>query len=244
MNSKTSANKLSFILYEKDQTPKYFEVRKSIIKLILFGLPAMTIASFVVVAVIMTYFQYLKQQSKKQIPRMIQTLNEEKNELNNEIKVLKGFNQKLQLKLASSSVAPQSTLPIFTIPPGQQNLTGKYPLEIENLKSKIVDENKNIALYFDLINKDLGGKRISGYLFVVMRQGNKILFYPKESIDTSYAPITFNKGESFAFSNLRPVRKSVFEINDFKTPVFFKILIYSLSGDIIFTQDITHKFGA
>ena len=108
--------------------------------------------------------------------------------------------------------------------------TAKFTVE----KTDVISMGNKIQLYFELVNQTKDNSKITGYVFVIMKYNDKFVFYPKTATLEDNLLITFNRGESFAMSRLRKVENAIFDSPKQNTILYFKILIFSRTGDLLY----------
>lgn len=240
MRSK-STNKLSFILYEQNRPPKYFEIKKTLLRFLLLGLPSITLLSITITTLGIIYFQQLKILMEQKTPKMISELRKKNANLIKGQEELVIFNNKLKKKLITTEKQSIDPLSLFYHTKGQEDLSLNSKLKIEQLKIDI--QNEKIGIDFNLVNGGSTTNKISGHLFVLMQNQDSIHLYPKEGLQDKNFQIVFNTGESFAFFRLRPFAvtfpKNAINIKE----LVFKILVFSRIGDLIHKELFTHKIS-
>lgn len=235
-------NKLSFILYEENNAPKYFEVKKSFLKFILVGLPIVALASLAVVAIGTVYFKQIKTMAERKEPKIIAELRTENETLKAKQEELVLLTKELENRLAAPAsgdeVSGLASLSLFQAAQGQKDLTQKPLLTIENVRAELGKDN--ILFSFRLVNQTIDNNKLAGFVFVMMRVGETIYFYPADSIPENDMKLSFNRGEPFATSRFRPV-EATFPKPAKSTQALFKILIFSRTGDLIHKKIISRN---
>ena len=227
MTSKSN-RKLSFILYEEQKAPKYFEITKSSLRFFIIGPPLITCISIVAFLVVTLYIKTFKNDHLSVAPpsesiKEIQLKNEQLLNMNRELHI-KNSNLTKTLDIsknntpnASPSPATPSakiekkgdieSLALFPVLPGRKDQTEVPLLSLK--QEQLAVENGNIIFTFGMANKQAEeDSRISGYLMVMMKYDNTLHFYPGSTLNQKLQS-PHNTGESFSFSKYRPV-KAVF----------------------------------
>jgi hypothetical protein len=236
MKLTTPSKKLSFLVYENSESPKYFELKKSYFKFILMGLPSISFISIIALIFCGIYFKQIREMARRKEPAIIEKLRSERDGLAVKLKESNGLNINLQNKLASTTVTSStvdiSTLDLFKKTTGMTDLSASAKFTVERLD--VIPQGNKIQLYFELVNQTKDSSKIAGYIFVVMKNKDQFLFYPKSATIEDDLQIAFNRGESFAMSRLRKVDKAIFPAPKKSTTLYFKILIFSRTGDLLY----------
>jgi hypothetical protein len=235
------SNKLSFILYEEHNSPRYFEIKKSFLRFLIYGLPLVALLSFIGAATFGVYFKQIRTSVERKEPKMISDLRDRSEVLSKERDELTILNNKLVKKLgASTATSNIPTLGLFKAPPGQEDHTKTPAISIDQFKFKVTDEGKNLFFRFDLINEVKEQGKIAGYLFVIMKMGGSLYFYPQNSMAESEMLINYTKGEFFSMNNRR-ITEGTFPLSEKNVGSIFKILIFSRTGDLLHKRIISQQ---
>ncbi len=229
------SKKLSFLVYENSESPKYFELKKSYFKFILMGLPSISFISIIALIFCGIYFKQIREMASRKEPAIIQEMRLERDALSLRLNESETLSASLQNKLAagtSGKVTNISTLDLFRKTPGMIDLSVAAKFTVEKLD--VVPIGNKIQLYFELVNQTNDNSKIAGYLFVIMKDKDEFLFYPKSSTIEDDLQISFNRGESFAMSRLRKVENAIFLAPKKSTTLYFKIIIFSRTGDLLY----------
>ena len=222
---------LTLIVYNSPKSPKYFKVNKAIIKSMIVIIPLLIISS---ISISFLYSMFLKNQVndlRSEEPEIIQALKEQTESLTNQIQSLTSDNKLLtaKLSLGPSKDTSISSLGLFTVPLGIQDLREKNLLDIKNLT--IENTADKTMIKFDLANTSPTNEKLSGYITIVQYQGNHIQFYPDYELGEKNLRLDFSSGEFFSFSRFRPTIGEFKKIS--KISARFKIYIFSRTGDLI-----------
>lgn len=245
METRTSSKKLGFLVYEAENAPRYYEIKKSLLKFILYGLPLVTMVLLGIVLLGSIYFEQISERAKRKEPAIIKELRETVSGLETRLAETQVLTKDLEERLAkgdTSSDVIKSTMGLFLPVPGMQDLTRTPNLAIENIDPILSGDR--IQMKFNIINQTKNNEKIAGYIFVLMKQGDKIYFFPENSLQQNEFKVRFNSGESFATQRFRPVDNVYFPYNpSLGTDYLFKILIFSRTGDLLYKQLINKKLG-
>ena len=236
------SDKISFILYEKTNLPRYYEINKKILQLAFYGFPAIALICLATTIGMGTFIKtqdHLKKNKTTTIsPLQIQ--NQTLIEKNNELQQL---NQQLQNKLASaqasSSPSNESNEKWIAGNSSNKKLSGTF-LSIENPKTFI--KNNNIHFNFNLSNQLKNKVRLKGFIHVIMKKGNQLFFWPAPSLPPKKLIAPYNSGEAFSTRYFRPVlaKFPIPSMSDKKNQEYhFFVSVYNTAGDIIHQENIT-----
>ena len=238
-NKAQTPSKLSFILYENETAPKYFEISKRYLQALIFGLPLVSLISIAVVISVLLYFKNLKTNAQNREPKIIESLRKENQKLKKQKEKYINQNKNLQTKLLTNDTFSLNSLALFKQISGQMDQTDQTELIVES-PSLIKKGEQKIALNFNLANLTKNKEKISGYIFVLLKEQGVLRYYPPDSIPKNKMQIHFNKGEYFATSRFRPVEATFFH-EKASEELTFKIIVFSNTGDLILKKTITKK---
>ena len=238
-NKTQNPSKLSFILYERESAPKYFEVSKRYLQTLIVGLPLISLVSIVSVMILLIYFKNIKHSLQLREPKIIEALKKENEVLKKEKATFLVQNNDLQKKLLTKKDSYLDSLALFKKIPGQVDQTGKGELIVD---SPVIRQgkDKNIQLDFNLTNNTKNKERVSGYVFVLLKEKGLLQYYPADSIPEDQNQIYFNKGGFFATSRFRPFKATFFGPQSLQN-LTFSIIVFSNTGDLILKKVISSK---
>lgn len=240
------SKKLSVILYQDGDKPKYYELNKSQMKTLLVGLPLITAISLGLLIVGALSLKTLRVQAERKEPKIIQDLRQELGELQKKSTDVFALNDELIEKLATTeatgTTAQQVPLTLFKITPGQQDLSQTPSLNVEDFE--YILEGEEVLIKFNLVNQNPDGPRQTGTIFIIMMTGNTYTFYPQDAMSEDETKLVFNKGEFFSAARFRPVEARMI-LPPRLGKALFKVLIFSRTGDLvskkIFTGDLSRS---
>ncbi len=267
MSEKNGRDSVSIIYHQKSDSPKYFEIKKSKIFLILIGLPTITLISLVLGAVGLVHTSpfHLMQNYKdnNQARIVIQKQNailEENEELRREVEQLKEkpatpgpqTNETSENGAVGNCPAPVicspgtvsatvSSIGLSTLSffrPIQGQKDRTRPAQIKLSGFKTAIDRDNVNLQFNIIPAIEDESKISGHIIVLMKNESGIQVYPIAALAGLDHQINFSSGEPFATQRFRPVDAS------FPKPrrggnTIFTVFIFSRTGDLIHYQNAT-----
>ncbi len=224
--------KLSLILYNKLNSPHYFEFTRKQMRLFLYSFPLIASISLTIIIFIILYFKDIRQTIVSSQPETINTLIKEKKQLLQEKTKLNEITKQLQAKLINSKSSDSTqSLSMFSKTSGQKDLTKKPIISIDQTKLEKT-KGKKLILNFNLVNKEKNNKKIDGYVFVIIRNNNIIEIWPNEKLSSDNIFINFYNGEFFTTRRFRPVTAKF--NGQFNGDIHLKIIVFSRTGDIIF----------
>jgi hypothetical protein len=239
--STKSSKKLSFLLYDEKKGPVFVKTDKGLLKFTLYALPVVTLVALIVVLAGSVYFKQIAEMARRKEPAIIKDLKAKNAKLATQLTQVTQLNNEFEKKLSSTSTkgAGFPTLSLFRSIPGQEDLSTTPMLGFETANFELEDNKVNVK--FDIINQTTDGRKLSGYIHIHMATPNKMSFYPQNEIASEDMLLSYNQGESFAFSRLRHVNAS-FDLTGYKsTKALFKVLIFSRTGDILLKKLIAHN---
>lgn len=238
MKSKSIKRKLSFVLYEDNVPPRYYEMSKQLLRFLLYGLPTITLVSLLIVASGGVYFKQIQKLAQRKEPAIIKLLKSEKAELLKKEQELSLDNTALQKKLAQgvSSKSGLGFLALFKQSAGRQDLSSSPEMAIQEVE--VIKRESQIELSFKIFNMTKDQSKLTGYLFVIMQNGDRLQVWPANTFDNQSMQVPFSKGEFFATSRFRPVQ-ATFDKLQSPTGSLFKVVVFGRTGDLIFKQLIS-----
>jgi len=234
--STKSSKKLSFLLYDDQKGPVFISTDKRKLKFVLYFLPIVTILSLLIIIAGSVYFKQIREMARRKEPATIKILKSKNIELTSQVVELKKINTSFEKKLSAGTAGSTkfATLSLFRPTAGQQDLSSTPVLSIEEPQLSRIDSS--LTMKFDIINQTKESRKLAGYIHIIMSTPNKMSFYPLKEIGSEDMLISYNQGESFAFSRLRHV-VATFDTKGTTAPkALFKILIFSRTGDLLFKK--------
>ncbi len=268
MTEKNERDSVSIIYHQKSDSPKYFEIKKSKIFLILIGLPTLTLISLVLGAIGLVHtspFHLLQNyKDNNQARIVIQKQNaiiEENEELRREVEQLKeksaaaaeiestelaekdsDGNCPVPVACTSGTVSgTASSIGLSTISffrPIQGQKDRTRPAQIKLSGFKTAIGRDNVNLQFNIIPAVADDSKISGHIVVLMKNETGISVYPLAALAGVDHQINFSAGEPFATQRFRPVDASFLKPRRGGNTIF-TIFIFSRTGDLIHYQNAT-----
>lgn len=230
MKVKAQKGKLAFIFYENETHPRYYEISRPLVRILLIGLPIITLVSLVLVLVGTAYFKELKLMAEKKEPMIIKELRQKNIGLVKRFKEVGGLNLALQNKLTSNPVSDLDSLSLFKPVKGQEDKTHTPLISINDVKYRIGQNSLDVEFIMANLTKEQ--EKLAGFVIVILKSKNGLFYYPLKAIQDDDIQMAFNQGEYFAFSRFRPVKAS-FNTTNKVDDFMVKILIFSRTGDLI-----------
>ncbi|MBF0564445.1 MAG: hypothetical protein HQK89_04315 [Nitrospirae bacterium] len=136
--------------------------------------------------------------------------------------------------------SPQPTVPVL---PGSGGFISSSVntgvVNIENIRYTEHPKKQNVSLVFELVKSGNRYSKLSGYVFVVWRDGSRFLSVPDGADIQNGQPLRYKDGESFdiRFKKrfTRIINNPLSKIND------LYVLVYNAGGDIILKNNVTLK---
>ena len=262
---------VSIIYHQKSDSPKYFEIKKSKIYLLLIGLPTITLISLILGAIGLVHtspfhlVQNVRESSRAQEAlNLKQELIEENAELKAELEKLKAEPTPPQTVSESTPVStdgetkcpapvacPATGSPTTANSIGLSTLSFFKPIQGQkdrtrpaqiNLSGfKTVTGKETLNLQFNIIPAVSNDAKISGHIIVLMKTEQTVQVYPAAALFGADHQINYSSGETFATQRFRPV-DAVFTKPRRAGNAIFTIFIFSRTGDLIHYQNATLAF--
>lgn len=227
---------MSFLIYDDKKGPVFLNTNRFALKFTLYVLPIITIISILVIIGGSVYFKQIREMARRKEPAVIKELKATNSELQDQVNQLQTLNQSFEKKLSSGTTEgiKFTSLAIFKPVAGQEDLSTTPALTIDDINFERTD--KDLKIKFNIINQTKNGRKLAGYIHILMSSTSRILLYPTKEIASEDMLISYNQGESFAFSRLRHVN-ATFDLSGFdEHKVLFKILVFSRTGDLLYKK--------
>jgi len=227
---------MSFLIYDDKKGPVFLNTNRFALKFTLYVLPIITIISILVIIGGSVYFKQIREMARRKEPAVIKELKASNSDLKRQVSQLLTLNKDFEKKLSSTSTEgiKFTSLALFKPVQGQEDLSTTPALTIDDIGFDRSD--KNLKIKFNIINQTKNGRKLAGYIHILMSSTSKILLYPAKEIASEDMLISYNQGESFAFSRLRHVNAD-FDLSGFdEHKVLFKILVFSRTGDLLYKK--------
>lgn len=252
---------ISIVYHQRNDSPKYFEIKRSRIYLFFIGLPTITLIALVIGAIGIVnsspfhLISNYKMASKNQADlSRLKTLAEENNELKLEIEDLNQKNinpaqnvltQGGTLDVSNNQAPPTTNTTINSIGlsitslfkpiQGQKDRTRPAILNLSGFSADIGQENVNFK--FNIIPTVTDDSKISGHIIVLMKNELAILAYPPAALGGNDFQINYSAGELFSTQRFRPV-EAAFARPKKSGNYSFTVFIFSRTGDLLHFQSV------
>ncbi|MEC7275897.1 MAG: hypothetical protein VXV96_06220 [Bdellovibrionota bacterium] len=235
--AESNSKKLSFVLYEENNPPRYYHINKAFLRFVIYGLPSAALICIVLLATGGVYFEQIQRLAQRKEPAIIKKLKDEKDQLIKANLVIQKERDQLEKKLSEGvdTSSGLGFLALFKQSSGRVDKSTSPEMQLEEIE--VVKGTNKVNLDFKIINMTKDDSRLTGYLFVIMQIGNQIEVWPKGVVENESMQIAYGNGEFFATSRFRPVR-AAFNLKE-GNQVLFKVVIFSRTGDLIFKQLIS-----
>lgn len=254
---------ISIIYNQKNDSPKYFEIKKSKILLFFIGLPTVTLIALVLGAIGLVHtspfhlMDIYRQNSMareaiaktKTLMNQIQTSEEEKASLakklaeaEDQLKSVSANAEKTVEVIekpapAGSDTIGLSALSLFRPISGQKNRTRPAILNLNGFK--VAYSRDTVNLQFNIIPATTDGEaKVAGHIIVLMKNELTIQVYPQEALKGGDGQINYTSGESFSTQRFRPVDASFLKPRKAGNYAFI-VFIFAKNGDLLHYQSVT-----
>ncbi len=227
---------MSFLIYDDKKGPVFLNTNRFALKFTLYVLPIITIISILVIIGGSVYFKQIREMARRKEPAVIRDLKLANSDLQEQVDQLLVLNKDFEKKLSSGPTegVKFTSLAIFKPVAGQEDLSTTPALTVDD--TEFDRKEDSLSIKFNIINQTKDSVKLSGYIHILMSSTSKILLYPTKEIASEDMLISYNQGESFAFSRLRHVTAK-FDLTGFNEhKVLFKILIFSRTGDLLYKK--------
>lgn len=259
---KHSEDFISVIYNQKNDSPKYIELKKSKILLFIIGLPTITLISLILGGIglvhtspfhlIDTYQQDAR--ARDAIAKTDSLIKQIKNSVEEKIllekklilaeeqlkslpKNFEGSKVETSVPIPSNSINSigLSTLSLFRPIQGQKDLTRPATLNLSGFK--IVENRDTTNLQFNIIPTAEGGNKLAGHIIVLMKNELTIQVYPQRALLGNETQINYSSGEPFATQRFRPVDASFLKPRK-PGNYTFAVYIFARNGDLLHYQSL------
>lgn len=231
------SKKMGVLLYRPSGVPRYFEFGPSWPWWVLVLPSAMALISLGLVLGGFLYVGHMQKQQLAHEPQLLAELKQKSSEMLKENEELKQLSTQLQEELASSASksTPEHLWPMTLFRASAQEVKAESIPSFSIEDAEAFNSDKGINFRFNIVNLSKDGQKLSGHIFVLMKQSNSIHVFPANAFAEDDAQLPFNKGESFATTKFRPVEAN-FPVPSHSGKLLFKVLIFSRTGNLIRTQ--------
>jgi hypothetical protein len=240
MLKKILPSKMSVVVYRERKNPQLFHIAPTLPIFFLVIMPTVALISLLLLLGGIRYFHSLRQEILSMVPTQVKNLQADKAELQNNLLQTRSLISTLQNKIASSAQSGENIIfPLFKIPLAHEDQSQVNIIRMEEFK--VITGNSLAKLRFRIINTSDGAQKLSGRIFVLLQQLNKITVHPPNSMENEHQQIYYTSGESFAASRFRPVEIAM-PIREVASRLKFTILVFSRTGDLISKQEYLHNY--
>ncbi|MBT3982681.1 MAG: hypothetical protein HOE90_15085 [Bacteriovoracaceae bacterium] len=224
---------ITFVIYDKEKNAKCFEINKFTLKVLSFGIPLVFLMCVGSLAFLSINFKTLISEFKSREPKIITQLKEKNTGLALAVEEKTKQNQSLLDKLASPP-SDSTLLGFFRPVKGQLDLSNKDYMTTEGLDVSITE--KKLKFKFNIINSQTNGIKLSGNIFILLKDNKSLQVYPQMDADFGNSLLTFSMGERFTVSRFRPVEASFKRPAPSSSLIYFRIIIFTRAGDLIYNK--------
>lgn len=114
----------------------------------------------------------------------------------------------------------------------------KY-VDISDVKIQVLKQPNGLRMSFKILNEKGGGKRISGYAFIVAKttSGNKPVYksYPTSAVLSADRPVNHKQGVYFSIYQFKTIRGRIYDSARFDS---LDILVYDNTGRLVLERTL------
>ncbi|MBF0205899.1 MAG: hypothetical protein HQK53_03335 [Oligoflexia bacterium] len=240
---------LTLVLYEDQHPTRCFEFKKNRARLLLIFVSLLFLLLLVSGMFIFSYIRNVTFALEEQRPLMVKEFQKEKQEVIGNLQELEKSKRELEaqnillLNKLKAAKGVEIVFPLIHPPLGSKDLTDKQLLSIDSFKLKERPGTAGrLSFAFNLIsNKE---SKVSGHIFILLKSGASVSMYPPQGIASRHNFVTtFDSGEPFSVSHLRPVNASfnlspAIEKGEKLNNLWVEILIFGREGDLLLKKTI------
>jgi len=227
---------ITLVVYDQNKAAKCFEIKKQTVKVFVSLIVLIVLATSIASLYSYGHFKDKIKNLKAVDPKVVKELRSTNTSLSEQNEDLLADNKRLLNKLKQTDVSGEfePILGFFKPVLNQQDLSSQKQIQVENFNVK--SKTSSLEFVFNIINPTPDKSRRSGHIFVIMKSGPFFSIYPDTETSFEDYITSFDKGETFNVSRFRPV------ISSFKKPsqlgkLYFKVVIFSREGDLIYTKN-------
>lgn len=230
-----SSDKVTLVLYADQKVGRSFELKRSHIKFVITIITLLVLSSLILSLYLVGNVKNIRERAQLKVPQIIEELKTEKDELSKINADLEKTNKDYLKKISSTQVTTNALMPLFNPTIGSKDISDKDILNIDNIDIK--QAKSEIKFDFDIINNRIDSKA-SGYIFILMKNKDKISLYPENALSFDDAISAFNRGETFNISRFRKVNGFFKETLGKRDRPSFKIFIFNKTGDLLYKKSL------
>lgn len=239
-----SAQEVSIVIYDSPLPPRYLRFSKKFIRT-LFIVTPVALGLIFTTLILFGLGSRVKDAPAPKIPTVISDDESKILSLETEIQSLKDSNEKLQEKLITQGTTTPAPEEPFLMgikkPYGMQNLISQNKITLGQLE--LVQQENKTVFKFQIISHNPDVK-VSGHILVFMVSDSGLMAYPAVANASIAGGMTFNMGEPFSVSRLRPTNAEFSHALRGNSAKFI-IYIFSREGDLLLVKETeSYKVGS
>lgn len=238
-----SAQEVSIVIYDSPLPPRYLKFSKKFLRTLFIAFPvALGLIFFGLV--LFGLSSRLKNTPAPSIPNVISDDESKIHALEGEIQTLRDSNEKLQQKLIAQTEGVPTPEEPFLMgikkPYGMQNLISQNKITLGQFELVQQEDKTNFKFQIISHNPDV---KVSGHVLVFMISESGLMAYPAVANASIAGGMTYNMGEPFSVSRLRPTNAEFSHGLKGSTAKFI-IYIFSREGDLLLVKETeSYKVG-
>lgn len=233
---------LTLVVYEDSKSTKCFQFPKTQLKIVLTLIPLVIFFSLGLSVMALTLRMGPPKIRAPRFSNDSPKYKEQVEKMELQMEELSGVNKELVAKVNQGGTKlPEESLNFWPslLRPGAgfKDLTQNSPIKLENFTPKMLSGG-GVQLAFNIAHTLTGEIKTSGHILVMMKAGNSLQFYPKTNENFDQGLTSFNLGETFTVHRFRPVEANFPDPITKGSTLWFKVLIFNRSGDLLQKQNL------
>ena len=227
---------INLMVYQDQRMVRAFELDKRKWQFFLLAIFSLVLLGLLGSSFLLMRLKNTQELVELQSPQVIAANQAKRAALESELLDLKALNLEYREKMLAQYTDTKTLLPFLALPAGHQNLMPQKWPKIEAIDIKF--SPRQVLFHFNIVNDRQDGKKLRGYIIIVMNSGHHLAFYPKSSILFDRSVTAFHQGETFVISRFRKVEGVFNDSLEEGSKASFKIFIFSRTGDILHYQGV------